>query len=250
MRPKAKAGLVALPYAGGSSAMYRPWDDRLPGAIELLAVQLPGRGGRIRDPFPDTLPELVGQMAEGLASFLDKPYAVFGHSMGALLGFELCRALRAIGAPTPRALIAAGSPGPRYRARWHTSAYQLPDEQFARILKDFSATPPELLANEEFMRLALPMLRYDFRLCETYVYRPDQLLALPIVVIGGDDDPFTYPEPLKEWSFETTAQVKVCRVRGGHFFVNTSREEVIDLVVREAFSGIVDSDDVHGPTPA
>jgi medium-chain acyl-[acyl-carrier-protein] hydrolase len=224
-----------LPYAGGSSAVYRQWPDLLPDDVELLAVQLPGRGGRFREELATDLVALVRNLAEDVVSFTDKPYVVFGHSMGALLAFELCRRLRSLGAAPPLGLVVAGSLGPRRRAAARTTTHTLPDDELIALLRRWRASPPEVLANAEYMRLALPMLRSDFRICETYRYEDEPPLEVPLIVLGGTDDRLAVPVHLDEWRLETTGPVTVELVAGGHFFVTSARQAVIDLILSKAF---------------
>jgi medium-chain acyl-[acyl-carrier-protein] hydrolase len=230
-KPRARARIVALPYAGGSSATYRHWSAHAPEDVEILAIQLPGRGSRFREPLPDSMDELVAALVPGIRRLLDRPYAIYGHSMGALIAFELCRALRKESLRAPAVLIVSGSPGPRTRAAHPTTSHQLPDERFVELLRRFNGTPPAVLESAELMRLTLPMLRSDFKISETYRYRTERPLDVPIVALAGDQDRLCPPSRAMEWQEESTHTVACHAFSGNHFFLHEHAAAVVHLIL-------------------
>ena len=219
---RARLRLFCFPYAGGGSSIFRTWPKCLPETIAVCPVELPGRGARLREAPRTRLADLVGEMAEGLSPYLDRPFAFFGHSMGALLGFELARTLRRMGGPLPRHLFVSGhrapqipDPGPHVHA--------LPEPAFVAELRRLGGTPPAVLEHEELMQLLLPILRADFALVETYAYAPESPLSCPITALGGREDPEAGPGDLAAWRDQTTGDFSLRMLPGDHFFVHTAQ---------------------------
>src|SRR5437763_15337105 len=160
--PRARVRLFCFPYAGGGDSVFRAWQKGLSEAIEVCPVQLPGRGARISEPPFTELSPLVRAAAQALAPHLDKPFAFFGHSMGALICFELARHLRKDGGPQPVHLFVSGRCGPQTPRE--PFAGDLPDSEFQEMLRRYNGTPEEVLENRELMELLLPAVRADFAL--------------------------------------------------------------------------------------
>ncbi|HKG20773.1 MAG TPA: alpha/beta fold hydrolase, partial [Blastocatellia bacterium] len=169
--PRARLRLFCFPYAGGSSASYRPWADRIPRSVELCAVQLPGRGSRLSEPPFDRLVPLVQAIKPIILQLLDKPFALFGHSMGARIAFELARLLRREENLEPAHLFISGCRAPQLPVE-DRAVYGLPDPEFIDELRRLNGTPKEVLENRELMQLMIPLLRADFAVCGTYTYMP------------------------------------------------------------------------------
>jgi medium-chain acyl-[acyl-carrier-protein] hydrolase len=237
-RPAATMRIFALPFAGGGASVFRPWALALPAWIELRAVQLPGRQDRVAEPPMTDMGAIVEALADALAPDLTIPYAVFGHSMGALLGFELVRTVRRRKLPEPVRLAVSGWPSPRIRPRAGTLA-ELPDDEFLRALQDLGGVPDAVLAAPDMLAFALPALRADFAVCAGYEYEPESLLDVPISAFGGSADPLSSREALATWSDETTLAVSVRFYPGDHFYLlhhmhAVCRDLVGDLCVEES----------------
>ncbi|WCN82396.1 thioesterase II family protein [Micromonospora sp. LH3U1] len=221
--------LICLPYAGGGSSAYTGWQELLGADVEVCPVELPGRQSRWRDPAYTQVGPLVEVLASALAGELDVPYALFGHSMGALVAFELVRELRRRGAPPPRILFAAGGLAPGLR-RTSPNIHDQPDAIVVDRLRKLGGIDEEILAEPELLELLLPAIRADFSVCETYEYAPEPPLTCPIVAFAGDRDEDVPPERVAPWREHTSAGFALHVLPGGHFFPMTSRGALLRTV--------------------
>ncbi len=168
--------------------IYRSWARTLPPFVEVVGVQYPGRGSRILEqPAKKMEPLADAIVAELIPTLREKPFAIFGHSLGATLSFEVCSRLTQQNGPRPLMFFASGRQAPHVPDR-DPVTYHLPDEEFVRDLRRLNGTPKEVLESEELMQLLLPLLRADFELIQTYTYRPSPKLQCPLVVFGGIGD--------------------------------------------------------------
>ena len=236
-RPEARLRLFCFPYAGGAASIYRTWPDELPPEIEVCPVQLPGREGRIRQAAFTNMDDLVAAAAEGLAAELDRgPHAFFGHSMGALIGYELARRRRRAGRPGPRHLIVSARSAPTVPDR-EEPIYDLPTERFRERLRELNGTPAEVLEHPELMELVEPLLRADFEVNETYEHHPGEPLSCPLTALGGLRDEEVPREDLEKWEELTTGPFRLHMLPGDHFFLNgEGRRETLTLVARHLLS--------------
>ncbi|MBO4204434.1 thioesterase II family protein [Micromonospora echinofusca] len=223
--------LFCLPHAGGAASAYLPWADLLPSTVELCAVQLPGRGGRSGEPARGRAAELAAEIAEGVAAEADLPYAFFGHSMGGLLAFEAAQLLAGQGAPAPMGLMVSSARSPdrwdRPGRRFHTGS----DAELIGMLRVQGATPPELFEFPDLLELALPPLRADLEVCETYVFAERPPLTVPIAVFGGSEDPGVTAADLAGWRRHSIAPVSVRIFGGDHFYHTEALPQLLDVVV-------------------
>lgn len=227
-RPAGRLRIFCFPFAGGGASVYREWPADLSEDVEVCAIQLAGRETRFNEPAVDRMDPLIGQLLEGIAGYLDRPFALFGHSMGALIAFELTRRLRAMGRE-PDHFFASGSRAPHVPSR-EPARHSLPDNEFIAAIQALNGVPPELLENMEVMELMLPALRNDFRLAETYTFRPQPPLRCPVTVFGGHEDKTVTREDLEAWSAHTTAHFEAHVLPGDHFFLNSSRASLLRLI--------------------
>jgi surfactin synthase thioesterase subunit len=220
--------LLCLPYSGGSAMFYARWRRLLPSWIDVRPVEWPGRGARMDEPLATDPHVLAAKLAGELGGQLDGPYALFGHSLGAVIAFELAHGLLDRGAAAPAVLFASGAEAPAVRdgSRWREP---LSDDALMQELRNLQGTPDEALSNADLMRSALPVLRADFLMCGAYVYRPRRPLPCPVHVFAGADDE-TGREALETWRRETSASFTLDVLPGHHFFIHTQQAELIERI--------------------
>jgi medium-chain acyl-[acyl-carrier-protein] hydrolase len=228
-KPDAQLRLFCFPYAGGNAASFRTWPNAFPSSTQVLAVQLPGRGERLSEPTFKDLLDMVQVLGPALSPYFDKPFAFFGHSMGALISFELTRWLRRTGGPLPVHLFVSGRRAPQVPDEEPTS-YNLPEPEFIQRLRELNGTPQEVLDHPELMQLMVPLLRADFSVCETYQYESQPPFDIPITAFGGLDDVEVSREKLEPWRSHTTASFSLHTFPGDHFFIHSSQNDIIRIV--------------------
>lgn len=210
--------LFCLPYAGGGALAFRGWANELPGDVEAFALRPPGRETRLREPPHTSTAPAVKELADVVEPMLDRPYAIFGHSLGALLTFELARELRRRGLPGPVVLFPSGRAAPQLPWGMPPVA-DLADASFIRFVSELGGTPPEVIADAELLELFLPLLRADFQMNEQYVYRDELPFQSPIHVFAGTDDPTARQSDVAAWSDQTDGEFGLTAMPGGHFFL-------------------------------
>lgn len=211
---------------------YRTWADSLPDWIEVCPVELPGRGSRLREAPITSISTLVPVLGRALIPFLDKPYALFGHSMGALIGFELTRYFRKNQLPQPVHFFASGHTAPSWPGT-HPPIHDLPEYQFIEELRKLNGTPDAVLRNDELMQLLLPVLRADFAMNETYAYHDEPPLDFPISAFGGTEDVDVNRESLEAWGRETTGEFSLKILSGDHFFIQSAGQIILHSIEKE-----------------
>jgi medium-chain acyl-[acyl-carrier-protein] hydrolase len=224
--------LFCFPYAGAGAAIFRLWPDHLANDIEMCLPCLPGRDARVDEsPALDMIP-LVANLAHEMLPLLSVPYALFGHSMGAFIAFDLAHKLSGLGHP-PAHLFVAAQRGPKLPYPGQP-IYMLPDDQLlAGILARYDNIPRAVLDDAGFRTVFLRIFRADFTLVENYTYRASGLIHCPVTVFGGTDDRGISREQLEAWSGETTGRFRCRMLPGGHFFLNDARKELLSLMRAE-----------------
>ncbi len=229
--------LFCFPYAGGSASAFTRWSQLFPEWIEICPIQYPGRGNRMREkPFTDLMP-LALDIAPAIEPLFDLPFAFFGHSMGALIGFELAREFRRKLNKLPVTLFVSASRAPQFRCR-DRIAFDLPEPQFIEELRRLNGTPPEVLEHKELMDLMLPLLRADFSVAQTYEYREQPPLACPINAFGGEDDTSVSVTELEGWGRQTSNTFSLQMFAGDHFYHQGKEKDLIQELLKllQAFS--------------
>jgi len=229
-RPHADVRLFCLPYAGGNATLYRTWGASLPEHIEVCPIELPGRGVRFREAPIAVLTTLVDRLSDDLADVLDRPFALFGHSMGARIALELARR-------RPDRLVhlfaSAALPPHRMTTRFAPLA-NAGDAELIAELRRWGNTPDEVLENEELLELTLPILRADIALLEGADSALEPRVACPLTVLVGTDDRDVPAHEAREWTKYTTSPItRIRTVDSGHLFVTepAGRQRVLDAVV-------------------
>ena len=222
--------LYSFPYAGGNSTIFRDWQRYFPSAIEICPVELPGRGQRLKEPLLRDLEKLARLTAEGLKPLLRPPFALFGHSMGALVAFEVAR-IFAHEDISPEMLFVAGARAPHFRENVrHT--YDLPEAEFLEELRTINGTPAKLLNNAEMMDLLLPIIRADFQAVQTYRHMPGPPLTCPIVAFGGLVDSKIQADQLCGWRDYTVGEFSHGMLNGDHFFIYSALQDLTKRITK------------------
>ena len=220
--------LICLPYAGGSAATYMSWQKSLPGQVELIAVQPPGRADRISEPAYRSMDKLMDALYPKIAAHLDKPYVLLGHSLGARIGFELIRRLDADNSRLPEHFIASGSPAPNVNRQ--EMIYTKSDAEFIEYLRQLGGSPEEVLGSAEMMELFAPSIRADFQLAETYFSAPGKPIDCRLSIFAGELDDQVLSGDLLAWRDYFSFGGDMSIFSGKHFFIEEDRREVIQKV--------------------
>jgi medium-chain acyl-[acyl-carrier-protein] hydrolase len=229
--------LLCFSHAGGGPSFFRLWGARLQPEIAVRRVALPGREWRLAEPPFRRIPDLLGPLCAGLEPHLAQPYALFGHSMGAAVAYEVARRFSAAGGGGPSCLIVSGRNAPGLPGN-HRHLSALPDEEFISGVARLNGIPPEILREPELLSTLLPALRADYELAETYQPLPGGRLGCPVVAYVSTSDPeVQYPEMLA-WSKVTTGEFSVRVFSGDHFYLKGGRPDVLNAI-REDLSRAV-----------
>jgi len=227
-----KIRLFCFPYSGASASQYFPWLNLIRSDVEILPVELPGHGSRLSEPARVNLEDLVSDAADGLLPFLDRPFAFFGHSLGALIGFELARLLHDRYHQMPVHLFVSGHPAPQLPDP-ATHIHHLPEPGFVEKLREMNGMDESILAHPELRELLIPVLRADFQACETYHFLPGEPLSCPLTAMGGLQDAYVSRGDMQAWSIHTRGPFKLRMIPGDHFFLNTARWMVVQAVAQD-----------------
>jgi len=231
--PRARLRLFCFSYAGGGASVYRTWHRDLPSDIEVLPVQLPGREGRLKEERFRHIDPLIETLMEVLPRYLDMPFAFFGHSLGAIVAYELTQKLRAELGKSPLYLMVSARRAPQVPPD-EEPIYALSPEEFYEKLREFEGTPAEVLEHPELMELLEPLLRADFELNDTYEAKPDApLLDCPITAFGGLEDKDVSRENLEAWREVTRGPFRLRMFPGGHFYLHEGRNALIAAVAQD-----------------
>ncbi len=232
LNPQAKLRLFCFPYSGGGATIFRPWADGLPKTVEVWAAQPPGRETRLSEPPIAHISPLVEAAARAMSPYLDKPFALFGHSVGALAAFELARYFRRQRGLLPVHLLVSAHPAPHVPDP-DPPVHDLPQDEFVAELRRYSGTPEMVLENPELLELFGPILRADFAINETYTYIQEPPLDCPISVLAGTDDHKGSRPDFEAWREYTTADFSLRMFQGGHFFIHSASALVLQAISRE-----------------
>ncbi len=232
--------LFCFPYAGGSASAFAGWRGVVPADTAVRAVEYPGHGSRFRETPLATLDALVRVLAEALAPELDRPFAFFGHSLGAIVAFELARVLRRQRRPQPEHLFISAARAPRLSHRVgeldrrpRVPLHTLPDDDFWRVVVAFNGVPDAAARHPEFRRMALPVLRADFAILEGEACRSDVPLDCPLSAFGGSRDRAVERWSVEGWRQQTTAGFRLHVLEGDHFFLRATQSELLAAMITD-----------------
>lgn len=232
--------LFCFPYAGGSARFYKSWQRFFPPEIEVIPIDPPGRGKRFGMPFCTSVEEMVRDIFDQIKDQItDENYALFGHSMGAVVAQEVTYLIKEAGLPYPMHLFLSGRGAPQVPDEEDEEhMHLLPDDEFKRKLIDYGGTPDEVLANEELMNIFLPILRADFRVCDNYQHiDPGYQFPMGITVLTGLEEKVT-EEQIQGWQHYTAQKLKVNRFPGGHFFIHDHTLNIVRIISQTLFKAL------------
>lgn len=228
---QARLRLFCFPYAGGGASIFRAWLDDLSEDIDVCGIQLPGRESRLGEVAYTRITPLVEALADALLPYLDRPFAFYGHSMGALISFALARRLRNVYNREPICLYLGAYRAPQL-PNPNIKIYHLPSEVFKVVLRA-DGIPETILQNEELMQAMLPTLRADFELCDTYKHEEELPLGCPFVIFGGSEDIRINPLDLQGWPVHSSAVCSLTMLPGSHFFLHSAQDLLLATISQD-----------------
>lgn len=233
LRTQPRLRLFCFPYAGVGPSAFRGWPDGFDTDVEVCIIQLPGREARLREPPFRSMKDLVPQLANGLMGLLDRPYAFYGHSLGARTAFETVRALRRSAYGQPFHLFVGACQAPQIP--WpHSHMHHLDESAFlAEVQKRYGGVPSQIMDDPDVRALLLPAMRADIAMLETYEYLPEQPLACAITAFGGAQDRMVTQSSVDDWRYQTSADFRVMMFAGDHFFMQSSRTSLLESIAAD-----------------
>ncbi len=231
LRPESTVRIIGFPHAGGGGQAFDEWGPMLSSDMELLSVNLPGRGTRLGEPVITSMDKLAPQLIEALIDFLDKPFVFFGHSVGALFAFELTRRLQHAGYPLPLHLFVSAHRAPDVEPA-EPLVHQVSDAEFLDHIEALGMTPPEVVSQPTLWEQLRPTIRADLTISETYARHQASPVNVPVTLLGGRHDKRVPTSELDRWSTSTTSQFDVAIFDGDHFYTHAHRSEIVEFIVQ------------------
>jgi surfactin synthase thioesterase subunit len=226
----AKMNLFCFHHAGGAASFYKKWPAALSPQVQVVPVQMPGRETRYDEAFATSIEEMVNELIRHKDVFADKPYAIFGHSLGALFGFELARRLAERGGPAPRFFVSSGHGAPRKQPA-DEQLHALPNAMFVdRMREKYGGISDEVMASEELLEFLLPRFKADICIAEQHTSEDDNPVRFPVVVMHGRQDKSVSMDDVRGWQNKTIGKVSIHEFDGDHFFIETNESQVIGVV--------------------
>ncbi|RIU88360.1 thioesterase II family protein [Oceanobacillus picturae] len=222
--------LFCLPYAGGSETIYHSWKNHLHPSIQIVPIELKGRGKRFNEFFYESLEEAVDDIFENIKDRIaNDDFAIYGHSMGSLLVYELYYKISELNLKKPKHLFFSGYKAPSI-IRERENTYTLPNYEFMKKVMELGGTPKELMKNKELLEIILPIIRSDFKIIETYNYEErEEKIACDVSILNGKQDSINLEEILT-WKNHVCRDFKVYNFEGNHFFINNNAENITSII--------------------
>lgn len=235
LNPNARLRLFCIPYAGGGASVYRTWQGSFPADVEVCSVQLPGRENRLMEPSFSSMVPLVEALAAALEAALDRPFALFGHSMGGLIAYELARSLQEKYGKKARHLFVSACRAPEVPdpIEWH----RLGDKELMAELRQVPGFPAEVLEHAELMQVVLPIVRADSAVTETYAYRQVPPLDIPLTVFASEQDELISMASVEPWRNHAGAAFDMNLIDGNHLFIQQQAPRVIRVILEKLRGG-------------
>ncbi|MBC7887441.1 MAG: thioesterase [Ferruginibacter sp.] len=227
--------LFCLPFAGGNKYSYREFVEKAPSFLNIITLEYPGRGNRMREPLPDDIDELTNDLYNQVIPLLgNENYAIYGHSLGGLMAYLLTIKLLGNGQKAPTHIFITGTTGPSALSRTEKKRYLLEKKEFIDEVRELDGMPDEILNNEELLYYFEPILRADFKISETYVYEEHPPLDIPFTVITGTQEDLELPD-IQLWQKETNYPVDFKRMPGKHFFIFQHAFKIIEIISKKLY---------------
>jgi surfactin synthase thioesterase subunit len=228
-----KVSLFCLPFAGGNKRSYRLFQERTPSFINIVSLEYPGRGARIRENFASNANELVDDLYSQIKNLISRgKYAIYGHSLGGLVGFLLARKIISWERYPPMHLFVTGTSGPSSTSRLEKQFHSMKKEDFFEQIKSFGGLPEEILKDEEMLDFFEPILRADFKLSETYIHENREPLPVPFTVITGAEESLE-EQDIQLWQSESTFSVDFIKMKGYHFFILENADPIMKVISKK-----------------
>ncbi len=225
--------LFCLPFAGGHRYSYRDYSEKSPTFLNVIALEYPGRVSRMKEPLLKDILSLVDDLFKQISpNIADKPYAIYGHSMGGLIAYLLTQKLISNNYNPPVHLFITGTSGPSAESRFVKMRHLLPRDQFLQEMRELDGIPEAILQNDELLEYFEPILRADFQACETYQHVSMPPLNIPMTVITGDKEDMTL-EDIGLWQNESTKKVDFIQMPGKHFFIFEYPAQIIQIIANK-----------------
>lgn len=226
-----KIKLFCLPYAGSSAMIYQQWSKYMDKHIDLHPVELVGRGSRIDIPFYDSISDAVSDVCCSIKKYIDDtPYAIFGHSMGSWIAFELYHELAKLGLHKPEHLFFSGNSAPHLKKKRKKMIYTLPKNEFKDEILKLGGTPSEIFEDSTLASIFLPVIRADYKITENYLYTERKnKIECGVTVLCGRDDEITQ-DGINGWKEHVKNQCEIVYFRGGHFFLHDNVESITNII--------------------
>lgn len=225
-----KIKLFSLPYAGGSATIYEKWRKFLHPSIELICIEYAGRGNRFSEPLFDNLDKIVDDLSSIIENEIhETDYSIFGHSMGALVGYEIAHKIKEKSLPLPVHMFFSGKSAPHFSLR-DKVIHNLNDYEFKKELLKLEGTPKEVLENDDLMEIFLPILRSDFKAIEEYKhFEKENILDCNFTVLYGKEERMPLNE-IADWQKHTKKKCNFFKFSGGHFFIQEHSEDIVNII--------------------
>ncbi|MEO6730455.1 MAG: thioesterase domain-containing protein [Ferruginibacter sp.] len=232
---KKTTDLFCLPFAGGNKYSYREFLDKSPSFLNIVTLEYPGRGGRMKDPLITDINELVNDIYGQIKPLINNnDYAIYGHSLGGLMSYLLTLKLIENNDKLPVHLFITGTTGPSAISRTEKKRHLLEKKEFVEEIRELNGMPEEILNNEELLFYFEPILRSDFKVSEEYVYQENPPLNIPVTVITGTGEDMELDD-IQLWQKETTYAVDFKRMPGKHFFIFQHTFKIIEIISKKLY---------------
>lgn len=224
--------LMCFPYAGGSQYSYNSFKAVAPTGLNVIPIELPGRGDRVKESLLVDIESMVNDQFNQLKNYINRPYILYGHSMGAILCYLVAEKIASANLPLPQHLIVTGCEGPSAKEKNQKRRSHLPQDEFLGELKALGGLPHEILMDTSFLDFFEPILRTDFKAVEDYQYLKSAALNIPICVIYGSEEDFSFAEA-SAWQKESNFDVEVIELPGDHFFIFRHERQIMNIIEKK-----------------